>query len=212
MARRKKSRRPMSRKNRKRLLLLSILIIIVLAAADRTGVLKRYGLPTVEQGAQTVGDYQRYHDKYFTVVKIVDGDTLDLGVPDPVAGEPRTRVRLLGVDTPETRHPRYGVMYYGPEATAFAKEVLLDKEVQVVLDVLHETRGKYGRLLAYIYLSPNEMFNEMQIEQGYGYADPRFDHVMKERFLRLGKKAEKQKRGLWKELEEEDLPYWMKNN
>jgi len=49
--------------------------------------------------------------KWHLVVRVVDGDTLVL--------ENKERVRLIGVDTPETKHPRKPVEYYGKEATAF---------------------------------------------------------------------------------------------
>ncbi len=95
-------------------------------------------------------DQGRYHDKFFRVVNVVDGDTFDIDVPD--GDEAVTRIRLWGVDTPETKDVERGVMHYGPEATAFTREMVLGKQVRVVLEPFEESRGLYGRLLAYVYL------------------------------------------------------------
>jgi micrococcal nuclease len=65
-----------------------------------------------------------------TVLKVVDGDTID--IRDDNRG--RLRVRLLGIDTPETKKPGYTVGCWGPEATEFAKSNLVDQRVAVVTD------------------------------------------------------------------------------
>jgi hypothetical protein len=46
------------------------------------------------------------------------------------------------------------------------------------------------------------------IQQGYGYADTRFDHVMKKRFEQLEKQAQTEKRGLWKNVQPKQWPEW----
>jgi len=76
-------------------------------------------------------DYLKYHDKTFIVEHVVDGDTMDLDVPD--GRYPRTRVRLWGVDTPEVAGSPRGAMHWGAEASAFAKRTLLGAEVHVEL-------------------------------------------------------------------------------
>lgn len=151
-------------------------------------------------------DYDRYHNQIFTCVKVVDGDTIDIDIPD--RQYKTTRVRLWGVDTPETAHSRTGEMYYGPEASAFAKSLVLGKHVRLVL-VADKTRGKYGRLLAYVYLEGTDtLFNEELIAQGYGYADRRFPHPWKQRFSDLEKRAQKKQLGLWEEVTYEQFPPW----
>jgi len=64
--------------------------------------------------------------QYRTVRRVVDGDTLVL--------ENKERVRLIGVDTPETKHPRKPVEYYGTEATAFTKKMVQGKTVRLEFD------------------------------------------------------------------------------
>ena len=197
------------------------LIALVAAAAAGFAVAQQLGLPAVP--AET--DRQRYDRHDFTVAKVVDGDTLDLAVPDLANDRGTTRVRLWGVDTPETKHPEMGVMYFGPEAAAFAREKVLGKRVMVYLEPFQATRDKYKRLLAYIYLAsdtsaadregaegtaarPAWMLNEQLIRQGYGYADERFEHIFRERFMQLHEQARRTARGLWREVTPEQFPAW----
>jgi endonuclease YncB( thermonuclease family) len=84
----------------------------------------------------------------------------------------------------------------------------LGRQVRVVLSPT-KTRGKYGRLLAYVYLVPSEvMFNELLIEHGYAYADWRFAHPHKRRFKTIEKRAAKKGAGLWAEVTFEQKPEW----
>ena len=80
------------------------------------------------------------------VLKVVDGDTID--VRDDVRG--RLRIRVLGIDTPETKKPGYTVGCFGPEATAFAKANLLGQQVAVQTDPTQDSTDRYGRTLAYL--------------------------------------------------------------
>jgi micrococcal nuclease len=81
-----------------------------------------------------------------TVLKVVDGDTVD--IVDDVRG--RLRIRLLGIDTPETKKPGYTVGYWGPEASEFAKSTLLGQRVAFVTDPSQGMYDRYGRTLAYL--------------------------------------------------------------
>jgi micrococcal nuclease len=89
------------------------------------------------------------------VQRVVDGDTVRLvGLGS---------VRLIGVNTPEV----YGhVECYGPEASTFAKSVLRSG-MQVRYRVGREARDRYGRLLAYVWLTDGRLFNGMLVERGY---------------------------------------------
>jgi micrococcal nuclease len=80
------------------------------------------------------------------VLKVVDGDTVD--IRDDVRG--RLRVRLLGIDTPETQKPGYTVGCWGPEATQFAKDTLLGQRVALITDPTQGLHDRYGRTLAYL--------------------------------------------------------------
>ena len=119
--------------------------------------------------------------------RVVDGDTIILN-----NGE---RVRLIGVDTPETKHPRKPVEYYGKEASAFTKRMVEGKEVRLEYD--QQKRDKYSRLLAYVYLKDSTFLNAEIVKQGYGHAYTRFPFKYLEQFRQYEKEARKNKRGLW---------------
>lgn len=99
-----------------------------------------------------------------TVVEVIDGDTIvvDLG---PV-GE---TVRLLGVDTPETKHPTEPVECYGPEASDFTAN-LLPAGTRVRLERDEEARDTFGRLLAYVHRAEDGLFVNLELVR-QGYAD-----------------------------------------
>ena len=80
-----------------------------------------------------------------TVIDVADGDTIVVRV----AGQ-RETVRLIGIDTPETKDPDEPVQCFGPEATE-ATEALLGQGTPVRLERDTEPRDQYGRLLAYVY-------------------------------------------------------------
>lgn len=82
------------------------------------------------------------------VTEIVDGDTIRVR---DAAGEQVT-VRVLGIDTPETKKPGYSVGCWGPEATAFARTTLQGQSVDLVGDPTQEAVDRYGRTLAYVVL------------------------------------------------------------
>lgn len=73
------------------------------------------------------------------VLRVVDGDTLD--VRDD--GRGRLRVRVLGINTPETKPPAQ--CWGGAEATEFAEATLLNKRVVLVGDPSQDARDRYGR-------------------------------------------------------------------
>ncbi len=152
-------------------------------------------------------DFKKYHAQTFTVVKVVDGDTIDIDIPD----EPyeHTRIRLWGIDTPETKNPNVGVMYFGPEAAEFATKLVLGKPVTVYLDEGNNTRGKYGRLLAYVQLPDGRFLNEVLLTEGFAYADLRFRHSFYNRYKQLDASARGLKKGLWEKVTRDQLPEWL---
>lgn len=75
------------------------------------------------------------------VLRVVDGDTID--IRDDVRG--RLRVRILGIDTPETKKPGVPVECWGPEATRFAESNLVGRRVALVIDPTQDRTDHYGR-------------------------------------------------------------------
>lgn len=80
------------------------------------------------------------------VVRVVDGDTID--IRDDNRG--RLRIRVLGIDTPETKKPGYTIGCWGPQATQFAVDELLEQRVALITDPTQDTNDRYGRTLAYL--------------------------------------------------------------
>jgi micrococcal nuclease len=130
------------------------------------------------------------------VVDHVDGDTIRVRIPNPPA-ELRTleTVRLIGVDTPETVHPRRGLEAFGKEASDFTKTRLLGETVYLAFD--WELRDRYGRLLAYVYTQDRRCHNAEIIRQGFGHAYTRYSFRFMEEFRSLEQEARQKKRGLW---------------
>jgi micrococcal nuclease len=205
MAAKKRQRHAMSRHRRSGLLLLAMAAVSACVWLDR-----HYGggiRTEIVQHAHWGLDGLKYQDKPFAVVSVVDGDTLDLDVPD--GPDDHTRVRLLGIDTPETKDPRVGLMYYGPEASAFAEALVDGKTVTVILDTVGDVRDIYGRLLAYIQLEDGRVLNEELLAGGFGYADLRFEHSYFDRYVLLQQQAMDKQAGLWKEVSRDQLPKWL---
>jgi len=129
------------------------------------------------------------------VIRVVDGDTIVV----QVKGHPET-VRLIGVDTPETKDPRKPVQYFGKEASEFTARLLNGQRVRLEIQTVPTSRDRYGRLLAFVYReSDNLLVNKEIIRQGYGHAYTKypFDPGRMEEFRAAERSAREQKRGLW---------------
>ncbi|MEK6690995.1 MAG: thermonuclease family protein [Nitrospirota bacterium] len=122
------------------------------------------------------------------VIRIIDGDTIVLD-----GGE---KVRLIGVDTPETKDPRKPVEYFGWEATRFTKEMVEGKRVRLEYD--WQRQDKYERTLAYIFLEDGTFLNAEIIKQGYGFAYTKYPFKYLEEFRQYEREARENSRGLWK--------------
>lgn len=100
----------------------------------------------------------------YRVTDVVDGDTVKL---TRLAGGGEVTVRVLGIDTPETRHPSKGVGCFGPEASAWASSLLQDKQVAIRTDSTQDTRDRYGLLLAYITLPNGKDYSTVAARSGF---------------------------------------------
>jgi len=122
--------------------------------------------------------------------RVIDGDTIIVEIDGK-----QERVRLIGVDTPETVHPSKPVEYFGKEASEFTKRMVEGKKVRLEFD--WQKRDKYGRLLAYVYLPDGTFLNAEIIKQGYGFAYTRFPFKYLEEFRQYEREARENSRGLW---------------
>lgn len=160
----------------------TVLLVVLLAACgqDITGPAPTAGsaTATLPAGIDVV------------VRKVVDGDTLDVS-----GGE---RVRLIGVDTPETLAPDRPVGCFGKEASRFITELLPPgTEVRLVGDA--EQRDRYGRLLAYLYRRADGLFvNAELLRRGYAQLltiPPNIAHT--DSFAAIARQAREGSQGLW---------------
>jgi len=133
--------------------------------------------------------------QYFTVRKVIDGDTfwIDDG------SEKGTKVRLIGVDAPETRRTRTKEAgFYAQESGNYLRELIEGKKVRLEYDV--DTLDLYGRTLAYVYTENNLFVNAELVKKGYAMVmtvPPNVKYA--EKFVTLARKARKKERGLWSE-------------
>ena len=205
LAKQKKTTYAMSRRRRTAIFVLCLLIAFVFIWLDHSPIRRRWqAQPKSEE--QAAYDFEKYHKKTFTVISVVDGDTIDIDIPD--GDDDHTRIRLWGIDTPETKHPKVGVVYFGPEAADFTTKLALGKQVTVYLEE-HRTRGYYGRLLAYVQLPDGGFLNVVLLTEGFAYADLRFRHSFYHKYPKLEASARSQKKGLWEKVTRDQLPEWL---
>ncbi|MEK3966268.1 MULTISPECIES: thermonuclease family protein [Paenibacillus] len=125
------------------------------------------------------------------VISVTDGDTFTVKLQDGTS----EKVRLILIDTPETKHPSKPVQPFGLEASAYTAEILTGKTVKLEYDV--SERDKYGRILAYAYVG-DKMVNEMLLEKGLARVavyQPDVKYV--DQFREIQKKAQSAKLGIW---------------
>ena len=128
----------------------------------------------------------------YRVSRVVDGDTIHVS-----RNGQQLKIRLLGIDTPETVHPTEPVQCYGPEASAFAKEQLTGKNVILELDPSQPREDRFGRTLAYVWVD-GRMFNADALRAGYAerYRNAE-DLLWQTEFTLLEATAQERGAGLW---------------
>jgi micrococcal nuclease len=165
-------------------LLLSLVIIGLLAALVFT---HRNGWQhTISQ------NLQRNQPGLYSINHFVDGDTIAVNMDGKVE-----KVRLIGVDTPETHKPNTPVQCYGPAAAAFTQATIGKGKVRLVSDSLSTDRDRYGRLLRYVYLTDGTNLDEKLIQNGYGFYYPYFPFTKSQAFAADEQAAIGAHKGLW---------------
>ena len=138
---------------------------------------------TIEDGQQ--GKLDRY----------TDGDTIRIAF-----GDDKESTRLIGIDTPETVDPRKEVQCYGPESSAFVKDYV-PKGTKVKVELDEDTRDRYGRLLAYVYVEKDgewKFLNAELAKRGFAKVltiPPNVEHAAE--FKKLVVAAKENNLGRW---------------
>lgn len=155
-----------------------VVVVVILAAASI--------------GGWRIGEARRAATAQWTVVDVLDGDTIRVA-----RGDDTDTVRLLGIDTPETHHPTKPVECFGPEAAAYTEAHLRGRSVELEADI--EGRDRYGRRLAYVIVD-GERFNDELVREGYArllVIEP--NHAHARAILQEELDAKRAGRGLWGE-------------
>ena len=138
---------------------------------------------------------QLQENTWYKVSKITDGDTFYV----TTSSSEKYKIRLIGIDAPETRNLGVKVRkeYFGTEAKIFVTQLLRNKKVKLTFDV--QKIDRYGRILAYIYLENGVFLNQYLVENGFAVVATFPPNV---KFVEIFTKAEKSDRnkklGLWK--------------
>ncbi len=151
-----------------------------------------YWLQTQPQLLQQVKVQNDVPAGYYRVTEFVDGDTFAVDM----AGTAE-RVRLIGVDTPETHKPDSPVQCFGQAASTYTKQLIGENAVRLEVDPTNSNRDRYNRLLRYAYLPDGRLINAEIIKNGYGFAYVSFPFQKMDEFTMYQAKAREANKGLW---------------
>ena len=138
---------------------------------------------------------QLQENTWCKVSKITDGDTFYV----TTSSSEKFKIRLIGIDAPETRNVGVKVRkeYFGTEAKNFVTQILKNKKVKLTFDV--QKTDRYSRVLAYVYLENGIFLNQYLVEKGYAVVStfpPNVKFV--EKFTQAERNARNLKLGMWK--------------
>jgi micrococcal nuclease len=137
------------------------------------------------------------------VLRVIDGDTIEV-----LVGKTVETVRLIGVDTPETKHPSKPVQHFGKEAESYTRSQLDGRTIHLESDA--QTRDTYGRMLAYVWLDAptsissrevrEKQFNAQLLIKGYArlLTVPPNVKYANGYFVDYQKEAREKQAGLWR--------------
>jgi endonuclease YncB( thermonuclease family) len=156
-------------------------------------VMSKYGGVKTPTGEHAIAQPEHFlmHDKVFTVMKVIDGDTMHITeLPN------NAKVRLLGVDTPETKHATKGIQFWGKEASAFTKDLLNGQKVIIQIDIKHQY-GVFGRPLVFLEMIDGRDFNALLISEGYARCTREYPFNRMKEYTQLEDTAKAEKKGMW---------------
>jgi len=131
------------------------------------------------------------------VTRVIDGDTIEVEIirNEEYKLNRFEKIRFIGVDTPETKHPTKKMQYYGKEAYEYTKNRLEGSLVYLLFE--NNIRDKYNRLLCYIIEEDYNLFNYELIYYGFSYAYLNYPFTYSKTFIQGQKEAEINKYGMW---------------
>jgi micrococcal nuclease len=165
---------------------LALLAIAALEAGSATHQEPRVGIS--EQSRESRNEIPEKR----LVIRVIDGDTIVVN--------PNEKVRLIGVDAPETVHLKRAAQCFGEDAKEFTRSLVERRTIRLVLDESNAARNhkdRYGRILAYVYFDDGRMLNAELIRRGYAHAYTRFPFRHAVEFRQLERTARSQAVGLW---------------
>lgn len=137
--------------------------------------------------------------------KCIDGDTIEV-----IKNNNKTKIRLLAVDTPETKHPTKGEEPYGKEASHFTcEQIRKSSTIELEYDENSEKQDKYNRVLAWVW-TDGSLLQEALIKKGYAkvaylYGDYTYTSLLQ----KYEKEAKEKNLGIWGDYEEDQIPYYI---
>jgi micrococcal nuclease len=152
-----------------------------------------YMYPTSTPITQSQQTPNKFSLKTGAVTHITDGDTFDVMINGN-----KSRVRMLGINTPESVDPRRPVECFGREASNYLKGLIDNKQVRLEQDPDKTDTDEYGRLLRYVFLGDTNI-NEQMIRDGYAYeyTYKSEKYMYQNQFKQAEKFARENKLGLW---------------
>ncbi len=131
---------------------------------------------------------------------VIDGDTFTL--------QNGQKIRMIGINAPETDHPRYHKkgQFFGKESKAYLRNLIQGRDVK--LKKGYEEFDRYGRRLAYVYLPDGTFVNREMVLFGYAETFRKFPFEYKQEFLQLEEEARAHKLGMWGNRSSEGFLHW----
>jgi endonuclease YncB( thermonuclease family) len=141
---------------------------------------------------RALADGEQAQPGTYAIDHFIDGDTIAINMNGIIE-----KIRMIGVDTPETHKPNTPVQCYGEEAAAYTKQLIGNDRVRVASDSKSSNRDRYNRLLRYVYLPDGRMVETELITHGYGFAYTYFPFTKSAEFTADEQQAQAAHIGLW---------------
>ncbi|MBI3459168.1 thermonuclease family protein [Candidatus Azambacteria bacterium] len=173
------------------LIVLGFLLILIYTGIPVTPSIQRKNNSSITQLRSQIDKLKTPGNnlKTFLVTRVIDGDTIEI--------ENGSKIRYIGINTPETVDPRKPVECFGEQASLYNQELVLNKQVRLEKDISETDR--YGRLLRYVYVG-DDFINLKLVQRGFALSSsypPDLKYQVK--FRQAERAARQEKRGLWGE-------------